>query len=88
MLIPVQTLVEQQGPGVLSLRDDKGHTPAHWACLGGHTAILRFLIENKVSWYLCCLYFFIAYIFYIIICSGEGVLNESVILLLKCVAKI
>lgn len=49
MLIPVQTIVEQQGVGVLSQRDDKGHTPAHWACLGGHTSILRFIIENKVS---------------------------------------
>ncbi|XP_025085865.1 probable protein S-acyltransferase 23 isoform X2 [Pomacea canaliculata] len=47
MLIPVQTIVEQQGVGVLSQRDDKGHTPAHWACLGGHTSILRFIIENK-----------------------------------------
>lgn len=43
MLIPVQTIVEQQGVSVLSLRDDKGHTPVHWACLGGHTAILRYV---------------------------------------------
>ncbi|XP_012938178.1 probable protein S-acyltransferase 23 [Aplysia californica] len=48
-LIPVQTLVEQQGLSVLALRDDKGHTPAHWACLGGHTSILRYMIENKVA---------------------------------------
>lgn len=48
MLIPVQTIVEQEGVGVLSSRDEKGHTPAHWACLGGHTTILRFIIENKV----------------------------------------
>ncbi|XP_013072501.1 uncharacterized protein LOC106059420 isoform X1 [Biomphalaria glabrata] len=48
LLIPVQTLVETQGLPVLTLRDDKGHTPAHWACLGGHTAILRYMIENKI----------------------------------------
>ncbi|GFO09345.1 palmitoyltransferase [Plakobranchus ocellatus] len=48
MLIPVQTLVEQHGISILSLRDDKGHTPAHWTCLGGHTAVLRYMIENKV----------------------------------------
>ncbi|KAK7097163.1 uncharacterized protein [Littorina saxatilis] len=47
MLVPVQTIVEQEGVGVLSTRDEKGHTPAHWACLGGHTAILRFIIEHK-----------------------------------------
>ncbi|KAL8604074.1 hypothetical protein ACOMHN_024899 [Nucella lapillus] len=47
MLVPVQTIVEQNGPGILSTRDEKGHTPAHWACLGGHTTILRFFIENK-----------------------------------------
>ncbi|CAL1539768.1 unnamed protein product [Lymnaea stagnalis] len=48
LLIPVQTIVEQCGLPVLSMRDDKGHTPSHWACLGGHTAILRYMIENKV----------------------------------------
>ncbi|RUS78343.1 hypothetical protein EGW08_013894, partial [Elysia chlorotica] len=48
MLIPVQTLVEQNGISILSMRDDKGHTPAHWTCLGGHTAVLRYMIENKV----------------------------------------
>ncbi|XP_059170532.1 uncharacterized protein LOC131952064 isoform X1 [Physella acuta] len=48
LLIPVQSLAEQYGLPVLALRDDKGHTPVHWACLGGHTAILRYMIENKV----------------------------------------
>ncbi|KAJ8298448.1 hypothetical protein KUTeg_024979 [Tegillarca granosa] len=46
MLVPVQNIAED-GPEVFSMRDDKGHTPAHWACLGGHTTILRFIIENK-----------------------------------------
>lgn len=46
MLIPVQTVAEE-GPSVFSLRDDKGHTPAHWACLGGHSIILRFILDNK-----------------------------------------
>ncbi|XP_052076130.1 uncharacterized protein LOC127714155 isoform X1 [Mytilus californianus] len=46
MLVPVQTAAED-GPSVFSLRDDKGHTPAHWACLGGHTVILRFILDNK-----------------------------------------
>lgn len=48
-MVPVQTLVEEEGPGIFSLRDDKGHTPSHWACLGGHTTILRFIIECKGS---------------------------------------
>ena len=47
MLIPVQTIVEKMGPDILTVRDDKGHTPAQWACLGGHTTILRYLLENK-----------------------------------------
>ena len=47
MLVPVQTVVDQMGPDVLNMRDEKGHTPAHWACLGGHTAILRYLLEHK-----------------------------------------
>ncbi|XP_041356884.1 palmitoyltransferase AKR1-like isoform X2 [Gigantopelta aegis] len=47
LLVPIQTLVEVRGPEVLSIKDDKGHTPAHWVCLGGHTTILRYMIENK-----------------------------------------
>lgn len=47
MLIPIQTLFEQGGVEVFTSRDDKGHTPAHWACLGGHTTILRFMLEHK-----------------------------------------
>ncbi|XP_046576707.1 probable protein S-acyltransferase 23 isoform X1 [Haliotis rubra] len=47
MLIPIQTLFEQGGAEVFTSRDDKGHTPAHWACLGGHTTILRFMLEHK-----------------------------------------
>ncbi|XP_036360505.1 probable protein S-acyltransferase 23 isoform X2 [Octopus sinensis] len=47
LLVPVQALVEQEGPSIFSIRDEKGHTPAHWACLGGHTTILRFIIECK-----------------------------------------
>ncbi|XP_050417022.1 uncharacterized protein LOC126830658 [Patella vulgata] len=47
ILIPVQVFIEQEGVEVLRVRDEKGHTPAHWACLGGHTTILRHIIENK-----------------------------------------
>lgn len=47
MLIPVQTLTETYGVEVLRSHDDKGHTPAHWAALGGHATILRFIIEMK-----------------------------------------
>ncbi|XP_064637705.1 putative ZDHHC-type palmitoyltransferase 5 [Lineus longissimus] len=46
-LIPLQTLVEAYGLEVLKQRDEKGHTPAHWAALGGHTNLLRYLIEIK-----------------------------------------
>ena len=47
MLIPVQTFVETQGPEILSSRDEKGYLPAHWACLGGQTTMLRYFIECK-----------------------------------------
>ena len=47
MLVPVQSFVEAQGVELLKSRDEKGHTPAHWACLGGHTSILRFILDNK-----------------------------------------
>ena len=47
MLIPVQTFVETQGDAILQTRDDKGHTPVHWACLGGHITILRYIMEHK-----------------------------------------
>ena len=47
MLIPVQTFYEVQGASAFTQRDQKGYSPAHWACLGGHTTILRFIIESK-----------------------------------------
>ncbi|KAL8562189.1 hypothetical protein ACOMHN_005174 [Nucella lapillus] len=45
----VRSVVGEEGVEVLSARDDQGHTPTHWACLGGHTSILRYFIENKVN---------------------------------------
>ncbi|XP_071848129.1 uncharacterized protein [Apostichopus japonicus] len=48
-LLRVQELVEEEGPAVLADFDDKGHTPVHWAALGGHTNILRFMVQCKVS---------------------------------------
>ena len=47
MLVPLQTLVEINGPEILSSRDEKGNTVAHWCCLGGHVTLLRYLIELK-----------------------------------------
>jgi palmitoyltransferase ZDHHC13/17 len=47
LLIPVQTMVETHGPGVLHTFDDQGHTAAHYASLGGHSMILRFIIESR-----------------------------------------
>ena len=46
MLVPVQTVAEE-GPEVFSIRDEKGHTPAHWVCLAGNPTILRFIMDNK-----------------------------------------
>ncbi|XP_074651026.1 uncharacterized protein LOC141905858 isoform X3 [Tubulanus polymorphus] len=47
MLIPVQSFVQTYGVEILRMRDEKGHTVAHWAALGGHTTILRYIIEVK-----------------------------------------
>ena len=47
MLMPMQGLVEYIGVECLKERDDKGHLPAHWACLAGHTTLLRYIIEMK-----------------------------------------
>lgn len=47
-LLRVQELVEEEGPAILCDFDDKGHTPVHWAALGGHTNILRFMVQCKV----------------------------------------
>ena len=49
MLVPVQSYVEHAGVDILHTRDELGHTPVHWAALGGHTAILRYFIDLKVS---------------------------------------
>ena len=47
-LIRVQELVEDEGPGILQDYDDKGHTPVHWAALGGHTNIIRLMVQYKI----------------------------------------
>ena len=49
MLVPLQTIVEFKGVEVFKSRDDKGHTPVHWICLGGHTTLLRYILELKVD---------------------------------------
>ncbi|XP_033742108.1 probable protein S-acyltransferase 23 isoform X1 [Pecten maximus] len=48
MLVPVQT-VHEEVSDIFNMRDDKGHTPAHWACLGGHSTVLRYMIESKAN---------------------------------------
>ena len=49
LLIPVQTLVEKLGPEILCATDDQGHTAAHYACIGGHKTILKFIIDSRGS---------------------------------------
>ncbi|XP_076468216.1 uncharacterized protein LOC143299023 [Babylonia areolata] len=44
----VQAVVAKEGVDSLLTRDEKGHTPAHWACLGAHTSILRYIIDHKI----------------------------------------
>lgn len=46
LLVPTQNFVKELGAGILHEKDDRGHTVAHWACLGGHTQLLRYLIEQ------------------------------------------
>ncbi|XP_039254281.2 uncharacterized protein LOC120331274 [Styela clava] len=47
LLIPVQDIVEKEGVEVLSQFDKEGHSPIHWAALGGHTHVLRYFIDKK-----------------------------------------
>jgi len=46
-LIPVQTLVESYGADILQDTDEKGYTPAHWACLLGQKVIFQFIVDQK-----------------------------------------
>jgi len=45
LLIPCQEIVDRLGHGVLHQYDREGHTPLHWASLGGHSHVVRFFIE-------------------------------------------
>lgn len=49
LLIPVQDIVEKQGVEILSQHDKEGHSPIHWAALGGHTHVLRYFVDKKVG---------------------------------------
>ena len=48
LLIPIQEIVEAEGVSVLSRYDADGHTPVHWAALGGHTHAMRYFVQMKV----------------------------------------
>ena len=54
LLIPIQDIVEESGVDVLAQFDADGHTPIHWAALGGHTHAMRYFVQMKVSAY--CFY--------------------------------
>ncbi|ESO04832.1 hypothetical protein HELRODRAFT_195105, partial [Helobdella robusta] len=45
ILMAVQSIVEVQGPGAFNTFDEKGNTPAHWACLHGNKLLLNYIIE-------------------------------------------
>ncbi|XP_054755379.2 uncharacterized protein LOC129261337 [Lytechinus pictus] len=47
-LMRVQELLELEGPSIFTEQDDKGHTPVHWACLGGLANIVRIMVQCKV----------------------------------------
>ena len=32
------------GVSILHQKDEKGHTAAHWACLGGHVQMIRYAL--------------------------------------------
>jgi len=46
-LIPVQNLVDKCGPDILLQYDKDGHTPVHWAALGGHVHLFHYFIQIK-----------------------------------------
>ena len=52
LLIPCQEIVDRLGHGVLHQYDREGHTPLHWASLGGHSHVVRFFIECQVRLFL------------------------------------
>ncbi|XP_076817148.1 uncharacterized protein LOC143462764 [Clavelina lepadiformis] len=47
LLIPIQDLVDREGIGILNQCDKDGHTPVHWAALGGHTHAMRYFAQIK-----------------------------------------
>ena len=47
MLMTVQNFVDFKGEEVLKETDEQGHSAAHWAALGGHTHVLRYILESK-----------------------------------------
>ena len=56
LLIPLQTIVEEEGVDVLLQYDNDGHTPIHWIALGGHSHIMQYITQLKVG---SCLVFII-----------------------------
>lgn len=47
LLESVQAISAAEGSSVFSLQDDKGYTPAHWACFRGHEEIVRLILDSN-----------------------------------------
>ncbi|KAM9329078.1 uncharacterized protein PAF06_019291 [Gastrophryne carolinensis] len=42
-----QQIIDKEGPSVLGQRDEKGHTPVHWAALAGSVELIGLFVECK-----------------------------------------
>ncbi|CAG2229774.1 HIP14 [Mytilus edulis] len=47
LLESVLAISAAEGSSVFSLQDDKGYTPAHWACFRGHEEIVRLILDSN-----------------------------------------
>lgn len=49
-LSTVRSIVSERNNSIdLIAMDDEGNTPLHWACVGGHIEVVRFLLDNGVD---------------------------------------
>ena len=44
--VQVETLLTEQGDGVVNVADEDGRTMLHWASSGGHSALVSYLLDH------------------------------------------
>jgi ankyrin repeat protein len=66
------------GANIEALQDKTGHTPLHWAAIGGNTKMCFLLVlKGRLCWQQGCRYFF----FFLVVCCAQRFTDVDVVVI-------